>query len=386
MDIWLIMPYIEENIKKMVDFTNGGFMPVAARMRVDWMDALGDSEAFLAFQEHTARIAGPERPVLVLGERGAGKELAARRIHYLSSRWDSPFVTLLCTALNPNLLEAELFGYEPGAFTGARERRIGYFERADRGTLFLDEVADMPLILQDKLLRVIEYGVFVRVGGSAELHADVRVIAATNRDVRHLSEQGRLRADLLDRLACEVVHVPPLRRRGEDVVLLARHFANRMAIELGMRALPENGIGFSASAMRQLRGHDWPGNVRELKNAIERTLIRTPGVNIESLDLDPFTPPWPLREEVRAEADAAPDSGNASSVCPAPAGAPCPLPAGFSLARGIHELEERAMRAALAQSRHRQTEAARLLGLSYHQFRGLYRKLYGGGPAGRSSA
>jgi psp operon transcriptional activator len=370
----------------MVDFTNGGFMPVAAPIRADWMDALGDSEAFLAFQEHTARIAGPDRPVLVLGERGAGKELAARRIHYLSSRWDNPFVTLLCTALNPNLLEAELFGHEPGAFTGARERRIGYFERADRGTLFLDEVADMPLILQDKLLRVIEYGVFVRVGGSAELHADVRVIAATNRDVRHLSEQGRLRADLLDRLACEVVHVPPLRRRGEDVVLLARHFANRMAIELGMdmRALPENGIGFSAPAMRQLRGHGWPGNVRELKNAIERTLIRTPGVVIESLDLDPFTPPWPLwplREETRAEADATPEPESAPPLLPGPARAPYPLPPGFSLSRNIRDLEEQAMRAALEQSRHRQTQAARLLGLSYHQFRGLYRKLYRREPA-----
>ena len=177
------------------------------------VDALGTSEAFLAFQENVARAARADRPVLILGERGTGKELAVQRLHYLSPRWEGPFVTVLCPALSQTLLESELFGHEAGSFTGARGRHAGYFERADRGTLFLDEVADMPLPVQDRLLRVLEYGEFERVGGSAPVRVDVRVVAAANRDLPRLVEEGRFRADLLDRLAFEVLHVPPLRER-----------------------------------------------------------------------------------------------------------------------------------------------------------------------------
>ena len=336
---------------------------------VGWTDLLGNSDALLTFQEHLSRVTDSERPVLILGERGTGKELAAQRLHYMSRRWDKAFVTLLCTALNPNLLEAELFGHEAGAFTGARERRAGYFERADQGTLFLDEVADMPLPLQDKLLRVIEYGVLTRVGGTTEVRVDVRVVAATNRDVRRLAAEERLRPDLLDRLACEVLHVPPLRERGDDIVLLARHFADRMALELGeQRAEASDAhLVFSVEAERQLRDYAWPGNVRELKNVVERSVIRAQGSRVEQLLLDPYTPPWGGAIQASAVEAVAERTRDLA--------APATLPPGFSLTRTIDAFERRLVCAALEQSRHRQTEAARLLGLSYHQFRGLYKKV-----------
>ena len=178
-------------------------------MQFSVADALGTSDIFLAFQENVARAARAERPVLVLGERGTGKELAAQRLHYLSPRWEGPLVTVLCPALSPTLLESELFGHEAGAFTGARGRHEGYFERANRGTLFLDEVADMPLPVQDKLLRVLEYGEFERVGGNAPVRVDVRIVAAANRDLPRLAAEGKFRADLLDRLAFDVLHVHP---------------------------------------------------------------------------------------------------------------------------------------------------------------------------------
>ncbi len=343
--------------------------PFSRNVQAGWTDALGTSDAFLQFQEHVSQITDSKRPVLILGERGTGKELAAQRIHYMSRRWDRPFVTLLCTALNPNLLEAELFGYEEGAFTGARERRKGYFEYADQGTLFLDEVADMPLPLQDKLLRALEYGSLTRVGSTVSIHVDVRVVAATNRDVRGLVDQGLLRPDLLDRLACEVVHVPPLRERGEDIPLLARHFANKLAVELGSAILTRlsDGIRFGPEALRQMHSHAWPGNVRELKNAVERSLLRARGGEIERLVLDPYTPPWrrlPEKATPPQETLRLPDIEQG-------------IPPHFKLPQALQEFEQQAVRTALRQTRYKQTEAARLLGLSYHQFRALYKK-YGG--------
>ena len=208
-------------------------------------EALGQSEAFLAFQEQISRVAPIDRPVLILGERGTGKELAASRLHYLSRRWQKPLVTLNCAALTPTLIGSELFGYEKGAFTGAGARQIGRFEQAADGTLFLDEIGNIPMEVQEKILRVVEYGSFERVGASKPVHVDVRIVAAANRDLSLMADQGRFKQDLLDRLSFEVIYVPPLRARKGDITLLAGHFAARMAFELGQDHIPE----FSGQAL-----------------------------------------------------------------------------------------------------------------------------------------
>jgi len=193
-------------------------------------EALGQSEPFLDFQERLSRVAPVNRPVLLVGERGTGKELAASRLHFLSNRWQGPLVALNCAALSPTLIESELFGYERGAFTGAQQRRVGRFEAADEGTLFLDEIGTIPLEVQEKILRVVEYGTFERVGSPQSVEVDVRIIAATNADLGGLVERGRFKQDLLDRLSFEVLCLPPLRDRREDILLLARHFAAAMAL------------------------------------------------------------------------------------------------------------------------------------------------------------
>ncbi len=233
---------------------------------------LGESPAFMTLAEQISRVAPLDRPVLVIGERGTGKELVAARLHFLSRRWDGPFVKLNCAALAESLLETELFGHEAGAFTGAVKRRSGRFEIADSGSLFLDEIASSSPAVQEKLLRAIEYGAFERVGGNATLEVDVRVIGATNEDLPAAAAAGRFRADLLDRLAFEVITLPPLRARPEDIPLLARHFGREMAKELDWPQFP----GFSEAAMERLLAHDWPGNVRELMNVVERVVALTP--------------------------------------------------------------------------------------------------------------
>lgn len=363
-------------------------------MDSDWTNAVGVSEPFLQFQENVTRLAACERPVLVVGERGSGKELAARRLHYLSPRWDRPLVTVLCPALSPGLLESELFGHEAGAFTGAKGLKPGLFERADGGTLFLDEVADMPVPLQDRLLRVIEYGSFERVGGVAPVHVDVRVVAATNRDLPRLAAEGRFRADLLDRLAFDVVHVPPLRVRGGDVLLLARHFAARMGVELGLRAASPAGPELGGTALRQLERHSWPGNVRELKNVVERSVARRRSLHLDELDMDPFAPPFSCAPRAEASELASPHLSQAPEASHGACGGPEPAPShtdkgadllrlggslmpGFRLPAAVAALERAALRKALEQARFRQSEAASLLGLTYHQFRTLYRKYRG---------
>ncbi len=372
---------------------------------MDWANAIGTSDVFLEFQEKLAALAVFERPLVVAGERGTGKEMAVQRLHYLSARWDKPLLTVLCPALSPSLLESELFGHEAGAFTGARGRHQGYFERADKGTLFLDEVADMPLPLQDRLLRVLEYGAFERVGGSAPVRVDVRVVAATNKDLPALAARGLFRPDLLDRLACDVVHVPPLRARGEDKILLARHFAARMAAELGLAA-ESPVLGERALARLGEGGYDWPGNVRELKNVVERSVARRRGVVLDDLDLNPFAAPgWPMQPAPPVQAgEAAPASAGAFSAMPAsfaPSASsapsapstPCAPASGallgpdFCLRDAVDKLERDALAEALTLARHRQTEAARLLGLGYHQFRALYRKHFKGAgtPTGKNS-
>ncbi|MFW5733597.1 MAG: phage shock protein operon transcriptional activator [Oceanidesulfovibrio sp.] len=337
------------------------------------IDLVGSSEAFLSFRDELARVARVDRPVIIVGERGTGKELAAARLHYLSGRWQARLVTLNCAALAPSLQEAELFGHEPGAFTGAGARRRGRFEVADRGTLFLDELANMSMTLQEKILRVVEYGVFERLGSSEPTAVDVRIIAATNEDLPSLATAGRFKRDLLDRLSFEVLTLPPLRNRGEDIPLMAAHFAARMASEAGHGELPE----FTPKAMGRLMEYEWPGNVRELKNVVERAVVRSAGRVIRSEDLvfDPFESPYRPQREPASEEPAAPkltsEAGTASGYDPfTKSESRYDTPLKDRLA----EVERIALRDALVRTQFNQRRAAELLGLTYDQFRGLYRK------------
>ena len=252
------------------------------------VEAIGQSEAFLEFQERLSRAATVDRPVLLIGERGTGKELAAVRLHYLSLRWDGPLVTLNCSALSPSLIESELFGYEKGAFTGAGQRRIGRFETANGGTLFLDEIGAIPLEVQEKILRVVEYGTFERVGSSDSIEVDVRIVGATNADLVDLAKQGHFKKDLLDRLSFEVLFLPPLRDRQEDILFLAEHFSQRMAYELGRDKMPE----FTTEAIQGMQDYRWEGNVRELKNVVERAVYQSDSHVISHIVFDPFQSPF----------------------------------------------------------------------------------------------
>jgi len=239
-------------------------------MRTAPQTMIGQSPALTAALDHLSLLAGIDRPVLIIGERGTGKELAAERLHFLSPRWSEAFVKINCGAITETLLESELFGHEAGAFTGATKQHVGRFERADGGSLFLDELGTMSLRLQEKLLRLIEYGEFERVGGQKTLKADVRVIGATNADLPSMADAGEFRWDLLDRLSFDVVTLPPLRERREDIAELAAHFAVRFVAELGWDFFP----GFSEKTLELLEAHPWHGNIRELKNAVERSLFR----------------------------------------------------------------------------------------------------------------
>ena len=316
---------------------------------------VGEAPAFRAALAQVSQLAALDRPVLVVGERGTGKELVAARLTYLSPRWDKSFVKLNCAALAESLLDSELFGHEAGAFTGAARRRLSRFEIADGGTLFLDEIATASLAVQEKILRVIEYGSFERVGGNQTHHVDVRVIAATNADLPGLAEEGRFRSDLLDRLAFDVVTVPPLRGRAEDIPLLAEHFARGMTRELGRAVFR----GFTEAALDRLMAYRWPGNVRELKNVVERSLYRWPRPNmpIDDIVFDAFAPP---NRPPPAMAPAQP-----------PAAEPV-APADF-LAR-IAAYEQKLLAEALAANRFNQRRTAMALGLTYDQLRHYLKK------------
>jgi len=323
-------------------------------------EAIGQSEAFLDFQERLSRVATVDRPVLLIGERGTGKELAAARLHYLSRRWQGPLIALNCAALAPSLIESELFGYERGAFTGASMRRTGRFEAADGGTLLLDEIGAIPLEVQEKILRVVEYGGFERVGSSKGIEVDVRIIGATNADLPAMVLEGSFKPDLLDRLSFEVLSLPPLRERREDIPILAAHFAARMAFELGREEAPR----FSREALEKLQTYPWPGNVRELKNVVERAVYGTEAVRITQLVFDPFQGG---KESI---------SGTALRVARATRDEKDPWRdlMDMPLREAVNALEIRRLRGGLEQARHNQRQAAHLLGLTYHQFRGLYRK------------
>jgi psp operon transcriptional activator len=312
---------------------------------------IGADPAFGAVLEQVSRLAPLDRPALIIGERGTGKELIAERMHFLSRRWEGPFVKVNCAALSETLLETELFGHEAGAFTGARGRHRGRFERADGGTLFLDEIATASARVQEQVLRVIEYGEYERVGGERVMTADVRVIAATNLDLPTAAAKGAFRADLLDRLAFDVVTLPPLRARPADILDLANTFGLAMAKALGLPLFP----GFSRTCEEMLLHYAWPGNVRELRNVVERAVYRAEGDGpIDTIAIDPFESPWRPGGAIEVAREAA------------------PLPKDFTatVAAFERDLVQRAMGAA----RGNQSEAAQALGLGYHQFRRLLRK------------
>lgn len=334
-------------------------------MREEKFNLIGQSSEFLSMLERLSLAAPLNRPLLLIGERGTGKEMIAARVHYLSKRWDRTLVKLNCAALPDNLLESELFGYESGAFTGATKRVIGRFELAHQGTLFLDELATMDLRLQEKLLRVLEYGEFERLGGRETIRVDVRIVAATHADLPALVRTGKFRADLLDRLAFDVITLPPLRCRKDDIVPLAEFYATRMTQELGRDCF----AGFSKECMAALQSYAWPGNVRELKNVIERAVYQLEATDqtVNAVVFDPFASPYQssaldvFSTSEKVDATQPPESSRDSSD-----------PSSFEAQ--VRALELRLISSALEQANGNQRKAAELLQLSYHQLRGLLRK------------
>ena len=332
-------------------------------------ELIGQSPVFQDALAHASDVAAVDRPVLIIGERGTGKELLAARLHFLSPRWDGPLVKLNCAAMNEELLESELFGHEAGAFTGATKKHRGRFERAEGGTLFLDEIASASGRVQEKLLRVIEYGEYERVGGEDSRTADVRIVAAANVDLRARAASGKFRADLLDRLAFDVVVAPPLRNRREDIALLAAHFASAMATELGV---PFPGLG--PPAVAALQSHHWPGNVRELKNAAERAMFHwsrdQATMQIDAVSIDPF-------EQAGAPAGASLDADHSGQSSDGPE-KPSPMRpsrnGAIDLRAHLDDVERQLVIDALSAAGGSQKSAAKRLGLSYDQLRGIVRK------------
>ncbi|MDX2111720.1 MAG: phage shock protein operon transcriptional activator [Verrucomicrobiota bacterium] len=353
-------------------------------------EAIGRSDAFVDFQARLSRVAKVERPVLIMGERGTGKELAAARLHFLSKRWQGPLVALNCAALAPSLLESELFGHEAGAFTGAMRRREGRFETAAEGTLFLDEVGLLPMEVQEKILRAVEYRTFERVGGTESVSVNVRIIGATNADLPAMAAEGKFKPDLLDRLSFEVLFIPPLRARQGDILLLARHFAARMSVELGMPGIPQ----FSEEAVKTLEEHPWPGNVRELKNTVERAIYQCDGEWIDHINFDPFqspfapatiqsttapvspagSPPAAVASSNQTSAASVNSTGQSNTMQQPPDGVSAHWQPGKSINDAVDALERNALILALKTTNNRQGEAAQLLGLTYTQFRNLLRR------------
>lgn len=332
---------------------------------------IGQSAAFQDAVERASLAASLDRPVLVIGERGTGKELIAERLHRLSTRWDRPYVILNCAAMPETLIESELFGHEAGAFTGATRTRAGRFEEADGGTLFLDELATMSMGAQERLLRAVEYGEVTRVGSSRPIRVDVRIVAATNEHLPALVDENRFRADLLDRLSFEVITLPPLRAREGDIEVLATYFGQRMATVLGWEEWP----GFGPRALAAMEGHDWPGNVRELRNVIERAIYRwaDPEKPVDALSFDPFASPWqPIVRKAAAKAD----GGGASPTPTEPASASTTMPPGpvSDLRAAVDAYERQILSDTMTRCRFNQKVAAEALGLSYDQIRHALKK------------
>lgn len=333
---------------------------------------IGQSGAFLDALERASRAAALDRPVLVIGERGTGKELVAERLHRLSPRWDQPLVVMNCAALPETLIEAELFGHEAGAFTGAAKARAGRFEEAHGGTLFLDELGTLSMAAQERLLRAVEYGEVTRIGASRPMQVDVRIVAATNEHLPGKVERNEFRADLLDRLSFEVVTLPPLRARRGDIAVLADFFGRRMAAELGW----ESWTGFGPAALDAMLEYRWPGNVRELRNVVERAVYRWDLTDpVDAIEFDPFVSPY------------SPGSPGVSALPPAaPRQADRPSPMGDEDEIATREIgpsdfksrvarfEKELLTRALAENRFNQRATADALGLSYDQLRHALRR------------
>jgi len=331
---------------------------------------MGESPAILEVLDFVSQVAPLSHPVLIVGERGTGKELIAARLHYLSGRWDQEFLKMNCAAISESLLETELFGHEAGAFTGASKQHSGRFERADKGSLFLDELATTSPLVQEKLLRVIEYGEFERVGGSKTLTTDVRLIAATNEDLPGLARRGKFREDLLDRLAFDVITLPPLRARPEDIMILAEYFAVAMATDLEREYFP----GFSESARKVLRSYHWPGNIRELKNVVERSVYRSqdPDAAVDQISLDPFESPYrPVPPSETVTIPERDETGEVTKIV-----APVPQLSDFPIdfKQSVQDYEVGLIKNALAASQFNQKKTAEALGVTYHQLRGYLKK------------
>ncbi len=325
---------------------------------------LGQSGAFLDAVERASRAAPMARPVLVIGERGTGKELIAERLHRLSPRWGEPLIVMNCAALPETLIEAELFGHEAGAFTGAVKARAGRFEEADKGTLFLDELGTLSMAAQERLLRAVEYGEVTRIGSSRPIRVDVRIVAATNEDLPAKAERGEFRSDLLDRLSFEVITLPPLRVREGDIGVLADYFGRRMAAEIGWESWP----GFARHVEGQLENHPWPGNVRELRNVVERAVYRWDdwGEPIGHVQFDPFDSPWKPAVPLRTSAETTEARTDAPQTVTYDA---------VDDLRGAVDAHERAIvEHALGRNRWNQRQTAKALGLSYDQLRHCIKK------------
>jgi len=346
-----------------------GFATNSRRMeRTDQF--IGQSLAFLDAVERASRAAPLNRPVLVIGERGTGKELIAERLHHLSSRWAGPLIIMNCAALPENLIEAELFGHEAGSFTGAAKTRHGRFEEADGGTLFLDELGTLSMPAQDRLLRATEYGEITRIGASKPISVDVRIVAATNENLPALVDKGKFRADLLDRLSFEVITLPPLRARQGDVPLLAEHFGRRMAVELDWPNWP----GFTPRALADLEAYPWPGNVRELRNVVERAVYRHEDSErpIDQINFNPFHSPWAPAAIASAEGHSAAAEAQDEEAAPVAAASPLPVQAPVSTSdfrTAVAAYERQLLEEALQRNRFNQRATASALGLSYDQLR-----------------
>jgi len=306
---------------------------------------VGQSEGIRRVVELIHRVAGLDSTVLVTGESGTGKEVVSDAVHALSKRAAGPFIKVNCAAIPENLLESELFGHEKGAFTGALTLKKGKFELAQGGTLMLDELGDMPLFLQPKLLRAVEQRQIERVGGARPIDIDIRIIAATNQDLPRLVEEKAFRADLYYRLSVAVIRIPPLRERKEDLPLLVEHFLSRINVKLGM-----NLRGITREAMGLLYAHDWPGNVRQLANVLERAAIMSTG---EVLEAGHFRDAFRVRTQ-------APGQGE----CPIPGGAAGGGEHVASLRQTLEDVERSMIETALARTHGVQKEAAALLGVS----------------------
>lgn len=332
-------------------------------MRPEQQIIIGESPAFLEIIEQTSRAAGHDRAVLVIGERGTGKELIAARLHFLSPRWEQNFVQVNCAALPDSLLESELFGHEAGSFTGATGKRIGRFEEAHRGSLFLDEIATTSLNAQEKILRITEYGTFQRVGSNKILNTDVRLIGATNVDLPEAADLGEFRHDLLDRLALDVITLPPLRMRKDDIIILAFHFGQKVAQERSWQSFP----GFSESMAETMMDYHWPGNIRELKNVVERAVYYAEDEYeaIDQIILDPFNSPY---RPVKSPPKELKQSISKINELPQSTSGP------KDFQKLSEQFERDLLQQALKDNKFNQRQAADYLNLSYHQLRHQLKK------------